>query len=461
MRSPVIPIFISAIIGLQCSFTAAEAPRAPGQLAEMSIEQLLNVTVTSVARRSERLADSPAAVHVITYDELRRSGVRSIPEALRLAPGLNVARVNAHDWAISSRGFNDLFANKLLVLIDGRSVYTPLFSGVYWDVQDALLEDIDRIEVIRGPGAALWGANAVNGVINIISKRAAETQGTFVEGGGGTEERAFGAVRYGGKIGPDLRYRVYGKYLNRDDSALLGGSEADDAWESGRAGFRVDYEPAGSDRFNLQGDIYRGRADQLYQRLMPLPPFAAFESRTRDRFSGGNVIGRWTHTFSETSEFTLQTYFDRTTRVSTIFADERDTIDVDFQHRFKVGERQVIVWGGGYRHMADDTRSTFDIALSPARRQTDLYSAFVQDEIALVPEKLTLTLGTKIRAQRLHWLRGAAKRPPSLESRHAALRLGVCLPCGADSIARRARDHLARPSMLPGETRFSPDLLPP
>jgi iron complex outermembrane receptor protein len=375
--------------------SADHAAETSSNLGSMSIEELLNVTVTSVARRSEKLAGSPAAVHVLTQEEIRRSGATSIPQALRLVPGLNVAQVNAHEWAISSRGFNDIFANKLLVLIDGRSVYTPLFSGVYWDVQDVLLEDIDRIEVIRGPGAALWGANAVNGVINIISKPAAETRGTLVTAGGGTEERAFGSVRHGGKVGSDLHYRVYGKYFNRDDSASLGGGEANDSWEMGRAGFRVDYEPPGNDRFTLQGDIYRGDKDQLYRRLMPIAPFATYDSRSQEKLAGGNVIGRWTHRVSDVSEFTLQTYYDRTEREASIFADYRDTFDIDFQHRFPIGERQVIVWGGGYRRMNDSTKSTFDIELDPESRRTDLFSAFLQDEIALVPKRLTLTLGSK------------------------------------------------------------------
>jgi len=211
-------------------------------LTEISLDELVNLKVTSVSKKPENLAQAPAAIAVITGEDIRRSGVTTIAEALRLAPGLEVARVDSITWAISSRGFNDLFANKLLVLMDGRSVYTPLFSGVYWDVQDTLLEDIDRIEVIRGPGAALWGANAVNGVINITTKSAKETQGGLITGGAGTEERGFGSVRYGGQINDQAWYRVYAKYFNRDDSATPSGNPAGDDWDGLRGGFRVDWE---------------------------------------------------------------------------------------------------------------------------------------------------------------------------------------------------------------------------
>jgi iron complex outermembrane receptor protein len=227
-------------------------------LTEYSIEDLMNIPVTSF-RRPQLFSQTPAAISVLTQEDIRRSGATSIPEALRLVPGLDVARVDSHQWAISSRGFNDVFANKLLVMMDGRSVYTPLFSGVFWDVQDTLLEDIDRIEVVRGPGATLWGANAVNGVINIITKSAKNTQGTLISAGGGTEERAFGGFRYGGKISDEVFYRVYGKFFDRDDSVLIDGGDGNDAWQMGRGGFRLDWQPADPNLFTLQGDLYGGK----------------------------------------------------------------------------------------------------------------------------------------------------------------------------------------------------------
>ncbi|HXI50268.1 MAG TPA: TonB-dependent receptor plug domain-containing protein [Candidatus Saccharimonadales bacterium] len=228
--------------------------------------------VTSVSKKPEKLSQAAAAITVIPQDELHRSGVTTIADALRLVPGMEVGRVDAHTWAVSSRGFNDTFANKLLVLMDGRSVYTPLFSGVYWEVQDTVLEDIDRIEVVRGPGATLWGANAVNGVVNIITKSAKDTQGGLVIGGGGSEELGFGTLRYGGQLGENAYYRVYTKYFSRDSSVLPNGDTADDRWDMARAGFRTDWEPTRDNTLTLQGDWYSGRMDQTYNFPSLTPP---------------------------------------------------------------------------------------------------------------------------------------------------------------------------------------------
>ncbi|MEW6304361.1 MAG: TonB-dependent receptor [Verrucomicrobiota bacterium] len=377
----------------------------PARLINMSIEELMNIPVTLPTGGPKKLAESAAAVTVITGEDIRRSGVTSIPEALRLAPGLNVARVDSHTWAISSRGFNDVFANKLLVLIDGRSVYTPLFSGVYWDVQDTLLEDVDRVEVIRGPGASLWGANAVNGVINIITKTARESQGLLVTGGGGTEERGFGAIRYGGKLGEDVFYRAYVKYFNRDDSALRGGGRASDAWDMVRGGFRTDWEASDENLLTLQGDIYYGRSDQVYTAAVPPSPPATPPSTTtvpgRGKVDGGNVLGRWTRTFSEDANLRLQLYYDHTSRDSLVaydsmvFKEVRDTFDVDAQHRFAIGDWQNIAWGLGYRVSSDDIRTNFTAILNPDGRTTHLLTAFFQDEIKLVEDRLHLTVGSK------------------------------------------------------------------
>lgn len=391
------PILASAIAC--CTFFSLSPTHAadysPEQLADMNLEQLLGATVTSVARREEQLAQSPAAVQVITPEEVRRSGATSIPEVLRLVPGLQVGRVDSHNWAISSRGFNDLYANKLLVLIDGRSVYTPLFSGVYWDAQDVMLEDIERIEVIRGPGAALWGANAVNGVINVITKKTASTQGFLATVGGGNYERGFGAFRYGGKLGDSANFRVFGKYSDRGNSLSLGGGRAEDAWGMGRIGFRIDWDAPDSNLLTLQGDIYSGREDQLYRRLDPTRSFTPYFDHARDSLSGGNIIARWTHTVSQENEFTLQTYYDRTNLNSAVLGEKRDTFDIDFQHRFPLGERQTIVWGGGYRWTQDELRNSLEVAFAPDRRASNLFSAFVQDEITIARDLVTLTLGSK------------------------------------------------------------------
>lgn len=361
---------------------------------EMNLEELMKMQVTSVSRKSERLSNAAAAIHVITQEDIRRSGATSIPEALRLSPGLEVARQDAHTWAISSRGFNDEFANQLLVLIDGRSVYTPLFAGVYWDVQDLMLEDIERIEVIRGPGATLWGANAVNGVINITTKTARDTQGLLVTVGAGNEERGFGGIRYGGKIGENSYFRVYSKYFNRDDSALADGSDANDSWNMHRGGFRYDWIPTEENLFTLQGDIYTGRLDQTVTVPTLTPPYVSRISE-EVHTSGGNLLGRWTHQFSAESELALKVYYDRTERDRIVFSEQRNSGDLDLQHRFRLGSRNDIVWGLGYNITSDSLSNSETVMFNPVERTSSLYSAFIQDEITLIENRLRLTLGSK------------------------------------------------------------------
>ena len=381
--------------------TAAEPASGSGgsgskvDVMEMDLEALMRIEVTSVSKRPEKLSDAAAAIYVITNEDIRRSGVTSIPEALRMAPGLEVARQDSHTWAISSRGFNDEFANQLLVLIDGRSVYTPLFAGVYWDVQDLVLEDINRIEVIRGPGASLWGANAVNGVINITTRAAKDTQGVLISGGGGNEERGFGTVRYGGKLGENTFYRVYAKYLNRDDSALPDGSDANDNWSMWRGGFRFDWEPTDKNLYTLQGDIYTGELNQTV--LVPLLTAPYFELlQDKVHVGGGNLLGRWSHRFSDTSELAFKAYYDRTERDRVVFAETRDTFDLDLQHRFQLGDRHDLVVGLGYNLTSDELDNTFAVSFDPDERTDSLYSAFVQDEIEVIRDRLRLTLGTKV-----------------------------------------------------------------
>ncbi len=361
-----------------------ESLPSPGTLKKMSVEELMDIEVTSVSKRPERLSETASAVQVITQEDIRRSGATSLPEALRLASNLEVAQRDSRQWAISARGFNSTASNKLLVLIDGRTVYTPLFAGVFWDVQDTLLEDIDRIEVISGPGATLWGANAVNGVINIITKDAKDTQGALLAGGGGTELRGFGGMRYGGALAPNLRYRVYGKYFDRDSTVLPDGRDASDDWNMGQGGFRMDWDASESNAFTVQGDGYEGRISQAGEDDIDV--------------SGANVIGRWSHTFSEGSDLTLQLYYDRTHRNDPRnVSEDLDTYDVDFQHRFPLGERHDIVWGLGYRLIEDDIVSnTAAVAFLPPQVSRQWFSGFVQDEIALVKDRVHLTLGTKI-----------------------------------------------------------------
>ncbi len=377
---------------VQASPTRSQIP----DLADLSLEQLINVQVTSVSKKPENLSHAAAAITVINQEDIQNSGARSIAEALRMAPGLDVARVDSHTWAVSSRGFNDSFANKLLVLMDGRIVYTPLFSGVYWDVQDTMLEDIDRIEVIRGPGATLWGANAVNGVINVITKSAKDTQGGLAVAGGGTEELGFGALRYGGQLGEKAYYRVYTKYDSRDSSVTPDGETADDRWQMARAGFRMDWEAFSQSAMTLQGDIYGGQLNQTYTfPTLTAPDYAEVSSRLID-VSGGNLLGRWKQELQGESDATLQLYYDYTRRdARNLLSEGRNTFDADWQHHWKLGERQDWVWGFGYRLTTDDISGSFLTSFTPERRTTQLFNFFAQDDIELIRDRLNLTLGSK------------------------------------------------------------------
>ena len=352
-------------------------------LKKLSIEQLMNLEVTSVSRRPERLAQAASAIQVITQQDIRRSGASSLPEALRLATNLQVAQVNSRDWAISARGFNSTTANKLLVLIDGRTVYTPLYSGVFWDVQDVPLGDVDRIEVISGPGATLWGANAVNGVINVITKRARETQGLVVSGGGGTELRGFGTTRYGGALGSHVNYRIYGKGWAREPSVLPGGQDATDDWHMEQAGFRLDWDASTINQVTMQGDLYNGRISQATAGDIAV--------------SGGNVVAKWSHTVSANSAVTAQLYYDRTNRnIPGTFGEDLDIYDVDLQHATRLGARHDVVWGLGYRLINDRVVNSALLAFLPPHVTRQWFTAFVQDEIALIPDRLHVALGTKV-----------------------------------------------------------------
>lgn len=378
---------------------AVNAPK-DGDLFEKPLEELLRMQITSASKKKESLSTAATAIYVITGEDIRRSGVTSIPEALRLSPGLEVARQDSHTWAISSRGFNDEFANQLLVLVDGRSVYTPLFAGVYWDVQDMMLEDLDRIEVIRGPGATLWGANAVNGVINITSKSAFDTQGLLVTGGGGTEEVGVG-IRYGDKIGEHSAYRIYGKWFDRDQSVLPNGMNANDEWKMQRGGFRYDATGGDQNNFTLQGDIYSGTLDQSVMEanlasVNPAYPTGMRLNNDDVDVAGANVLGKWVHSFSDSSELALKVYWDHTWRDRVVFAETRDTFDLDLQHHFQIGERNDMVWGAGYNVSGDKLDNRFPVSFNPDSRTTQLYSAFLQDQYTIMPEKLRVTIGTKI-----------------------------------------------------------------
>lgn len=390
----------SALTAVMLSGVTSPAFANPTEdLTELSLEALMDIKVTSVSRKPQKLANAAAAAFVISQEDIRRSGATSIPELLRMVPGLQVARIDANKWAVSIRGFNGRFANKLLVLMDGRSVYTPLFSGVYWEHQATPLEDIERIEVIRGPGAALWGANAVNGVINIISKQAAETRGGLVSAGGGSSEQGFGTIRYGFKLNPDSDMRVYGNYTNRSPGQDNSGNNSHDAWQTGSAGFRLDSNLTAKDRLTLQGDYYSGSYDEtytLYQLPNPTDPRYSWTQNAASRTDGMNLLSRWQRTLSGTDSISVQFYYDHYRRDMLMLGETRNTADLEFQHRFELGTRQDVVWGLGYRYTHDHLTNSPFIVFQEQDKGTNLFSGFVHDEISLVPDKLSLILGARL-----------------------------------------------------------------
>lgn len=382
------------LVALVLGHTAAPAQTRPPDLRQVSLEDLMDIEVTSASKKEQKLSDVASALFVITRDDIRRSGATSLPEVLRLAPGLEVAHIDANKWAVSSRGFNGRFADKMLVLVDGRSVYTPLFSGVYWDVQDMILADIERIEVIRGPGATIWGANAVNGVINITTKAAQDTQGALVSLRTGGEDRSIAEMRYGWSAGSDAHFRAFAKYVNRAPFASATGGAAADGWDSWRSGARADFQLTPDDSLMVAGQLYTGSAGQTYAPGGPLPFFQQRIDVTAER-SGGDVLGRWRRNLSSTANLTVQVYYDRTRRADILLSEERDTIDVEFQHHARVTRRHDMVWGAGYRTTSDDIQNSSTVMFLPASRRDRLFSAYLQDEI-LLPARVRLTLGTKV-----------------------------------------------------------------
>jgi iron complex outermembrane receptor protein len=379
---------------------------------KFSLEELKNVVIVSASKKPEMVSDTAAAVYVITAEDIRRSGATSIPEALRLAPGVHVARITATDWAINIRGLNGKFAQNLLVLIDGRSVYTPVFSGVFWDIQDTVMEDIDRIEVIRGPGATVWGANAVNGVINIITKNADQTQGGQAVALGGSDEQS-ASVRYGSTLPKGAYYRAYGKFFNRGnlDTVGLNPSEKNpneaqpsDNWRSGRGGFRIDMEPGhglrhGSpDSITLQGEAYSNRYDKEFERSSIIFPGQATTQTSEtdtSRANGWHVLGNWQHHISSDSDTTTQVYFDRAEKDYDPSSGSVNTANLDFQHRLTLAKRHDIVWGFEYRFISDEFNDSASVSMNPDHLDQSLWSTFVQDEIRIVPDLFKFIVGSK------------------------------------------------------------------
>jgi len=376
---------LAALFCVSLSFAISVAEptvESPSALKKLSLEELFTIEITSVSKTPEASSETAAAIRVVTQDDIRKMGALSIPEALRFIPGVEVARVDSRQYAITARGFNGTIANKLLVLIDGRSVHTPLYSGVFWDAQDTFLDDIEQIEVIRGPGATVWGTNAVNGVINVITKPVASTQGFLVTAGGGDVERGFGGVRYGGKLGARAHFRAYGKYFDRGPSLRPNGDDAGDDFQMPQGGFRVDWSPSASDAVTFQGDIYAGSVEQ--------------PSSEDTDLTGGNLLARWSRTFSPKSDIQINAYYDRTNRtIPSTLREGLDTYDLAMRHRIAFAGRHEIVWGLGYRQYFDDIRNGPALAFLPPQLQRREYNGFIQDEIALDERRVRCTVGSK------------------------------------------------------------------
>ena len=370
------------LVGTLFASAAVAQPAQVADLADLSIEELGNIQVTSVAKRPERLSDAPASIFVITGEDIRRSGATSLAEALRLAPNLQVARANSSTYAITARGFNNPITNKMLVLIDGRTVYSPIFSGTFWDAQDVLLEDVERIEVIDGPGGTLWGANAVNGVINVITRSARSNREGLLFSVAGGDREGDGAMRVAGPLGDDGAMRGYVKGFHRSGTQTVGGASALDAFSRQQGGFRADWGPQESN-FTVQGDTYSGAS-------VDVPGFGP------TTVNGNNVLGRWSRQFADGSSFRLQAYIDHTERDDPIqFRDQMDIYDVEFQHGFGLGAKHRVLWGGGYRYAADSTQVSLLARFMPAGRELKWANAFLQDEWSLA-RSLTLTVGAKV-----------------------------------------------------------------
>jgi iron complex outermembrane recepter protein len=369
--------------------------KAPDDLKQLSLEQLGDVEVTTVSKDPQQVQKTPAAVFVITQEDIRRSGATNIPEALRLAPGVEVARTDGNHWSVAIRGFAGQFSKSLLVLVDGRSIYTPLFEGVYWDLPYVMLEDVDRIEVIRGPGGTIWGSNAVNGVINIITKSANNTQGSLATLGGGDVDQGTGAFRYGGTVGKDFDYRIYGTGEIRGPEFHSDGDEFDH-WRMGQMGFRTDWKRGEKDTFTVQGDIYRGESGESIE-IGSLSPPAETAKEGQDYVSGGNLLARWQHTTGEGSDIQIQGYFDRTNRQDFELGETRDTFDIDFVQHVRVHGDQELTWGLGARISPSNFIQTSQgVNFLPNKQVDSIYSGFVQYEVPIVKDKLTLTAGTKL-----------------------------------------------------------------
>jgi iron complex outermembrane recepter protein len=362
-------------------------------LDQASLEDLMDIKVTSVSKKEEKLSKTKAAIFVISSEDIRRSGATNIPDLLRMAPGVDVEQINANSWAISIRGFNSRYSDKVLVLIDGRTVYSPYFSGVFWDQLEMPLEDIDRIEVIRGPGGTVWGANAMNGVINIITKSSKDTKGGLVTAEGGSQAKAAGEAQYGGQAGPNATYRIFESYFDIGNSDAPPGGLADDHWQRSHAGFRTDWTNSGRDTVMTEGDLYANQENQSTVSFIAGP--SADGTAQSVAAAGGNLSAVWDHTLAGGSQTSLQGYFQDYRRTDFGTPAAVRTFDVDFQHHLTAGDRNDIVWGFGYRSDNLATGVGYLVATTPPVQSLNLFNVFLEDDVRIT-DALSLTLGAKL-----------------------------------------------------------------
>jgi iron complex outermembrane receptor protein len=381
----------SASVGAAPATDDLESDHADPML-ELSLEELMQVVVTSVSRKAQTLAQTAAAAHVIQAEDIRRSGASSIPEALRLAPGVQVSAIGNNKWAVSIRGQADRFSNKLLVLVDGRSVYSPMFSGVVWEYLDTPLENIERIEVIRGPGASVWGANAVNGVINIITRSAFDTPGGSVALAAGSELRGYGLARFGWNPDPDTAIQLYAKAQDTDASRFVSGGKGVDDWRMQSAGFRLEHL-IGNNTLRLQGGLNKSRAGD---EIMMITPSAITPLRQTQQFGGGHLLGRWESAPAETRQDSFQVYLEHSDYDHLILSELRTTLDVEYQQTRLPAANHELTWGLGYRYSQDEIGTSSLISLLKTEAATIRYSAYLQDEISLQPERWRLSLGARL-----------------------------------------------------------------
>jgi iron complex outermembrane receptor protein len=446
---------------------SADGPKVARDLADASLEDLMNIEVTTVSKKEQKLSQAAAAVYVITQEDIRRSGMTAIPDLLRMVPGLQVGQMQGGAWGVSARGFNSQASDKMLVLVDGRSIYSPVEKGVAWDEQDILLEDIERIEVVRGPGATLWGANAVNGVVNIITKTAKDTQGSLVMASEGQGQLGAG-LRFGGTLGSSGYYRVFSKYSDGED--LRSGQLTDDGTRSLHSGFRADVALSAKDSLMVEGDLFHVISGSAYDVLQLTPPYSSIVQGA-NRGDGGAAMVNWPEVQSARSRTQLRIYFDRDQRSSVLQSQNHSTIDADFQHEFALTESHDLVWGLGFRNSTINSSEGFNIGSIPAHHNEQLFSAFVQDQWKVWGDHMSLILGSKFEhnsysgyniqpSARLIWMPDArhsawlavsrAVRTPSYTDESIRLNLEVLptTPAGLPAVVTVSGSPLARPETV-------------